>query len=380
MPCSPNSIAAHLARRCPVLMRFAVLAVSTAFAHAAAGGADFTLPELRAALESQLQSIQSMHVKYTVSYHATSEGRERGPRENEWAQDRERRFWLSSPPVGAEGLRASVLTFDGERGYSLIWSPTGEPKAVLTVTETANRGLKRAFAPDLVLGLRLQLLPEPVTALLQLPGARLAPRDDGLSDAERKVEIDGFSSVTNAALHLSLSLDTEHDFLPRRIAIYRGGMPTNEWYMIWEVREFMRVRDGVANADRWFPRSATFTQVCGVHQLEVSEASVNVPIPVGKFRPEPSLGTTVIDDTARGEGRVYVVGGIRKADERVRRSADLAKQEIERASREAPTAPERSRSLDATPRRAYSASRIVFFVSLALALAGAALWFWPFRR
>jgi len=352
--------------------------------------AQMSLPELRAALDTQLQTIRSMRAKYTVSYEPAGDGRAWGPDEFEWAQDGERRFLARSPAGAGVGSRPRIVTFDGSRGYSYRvltpalspgGTPRGEPIAVLALTDAANPALGMAFAPDMPLGARHALLRERVTTLMGLPGARLAKRDESTPGNQYNIEIDGVLSVANAPLRVLLTLDAEHDFLPLRVAVYyEKGSPNAKYYMIWDVRAFMRVRDGQTNAERWFPRSATYTQVGGMHRLEVTEATVNLDIPVETFQPRAAPGETVVDGTAEGQGRRYVVGGRRNADELVRHAADLAKSEIQRGPRTGPEIPDTSRVLDARPRRSYSASRIALYVSLGLGIAGAGAWLVSLRR
>ncbi|MGH7138915.1 MAG: hypothetical protein ACREHD_24485 [Pirellulales bacterium] len=130
--------------------------------------------------------------------------------------------------------------------------------------------------------------------------------------------------------------DLEHDYIPRRIAVYGDGQTYDRWHQSWDVESIQQVRDELAGAPRWFPKSAVFIQPDREHRLEILEMTLNARIDPALFTPDPLPGTRVTDVTM-AKHKDYVVGGMRAASQLIEQKVRSARDEIAAADGAVPS-------------------------------------------
>jgi hypothetical protein len=133
------------------------------------------------------------------------------------------------------------------------------------------------------------------------------------------VEISGFASKPNPTVfNMTLELDGQHDYLPRRIAYYAVENPS--WTFAIEVDRFEQVQDSSTAEQRWFPMEGRKLQESpedGKQEFKivVNEVRINDQLPDSLFVPELPDGASVVDNTAAGRGKFYMAGGESASDE-----------------------------------------------------------------
>lgn len=312
------------------------------------------LDAVRAAVRMRLSSLSSVQVTYTVEYTPdvpTRDDPSNPPDKREWAeQGPQKRFLREIQETGPQ--YSFLMTFDGQRAYIFESAPDTQPR--LGINAGIDGGYDSDLLPSEPLGMRVRECGKSLADVLDLGSAVLV----GGARLFRTecVQIDvasiGAKDLDGRPLDASIFLDVEHNYVPRRIALFRRGLDPTVWQPTWDIDELSYVRDSTGAAAAadvyWVPKRATFRQPGSQHVMEFKEITINERIPPSQFRPNAPPGTIVTDMTAGG--KTYFLGGLPAADKFIDHEVDAAREELRQpadrsAGREAPS----DRSLSAAP-------------------------------
>jgi len=107
-----------------------------------------------------------------------------------------------------------------------------------------------------------------------------------------------------------------------------------DWSLRWETTEFQRFPDGMSGGERWFPSATKFTQVSGksddekslvfMNLFSIRSVVINKELDPSLFNPQIPRGTTVVDSTSNGKGRISLHGGAQAVDNRAKQLAEIS--------------------------------------------------------
>jgi hypothetical protein len=310
---------------------------------------------LAAAIEQQLSSIISMEIEYKYIFEADElmvarhGDKKTTEREAKWA---EQGNWclLEQFLPGSPRRLIMAHTFDGEKGYHYDAPPrpnsTDKPPR-LHISRQIGKAYRESTTPAYSIGRRLPYVDVSLSDVLRLPTAVLAKREVIDGRECYRVDVTGFSTAQGHALTLTTHLDPAHDYLPARVAMSYDSdeVPFERAHQVWDMADFMRVRDGANGGERWFPRVATLSQVHSTYTLRMTSVRINDALARDRFRVDAPEGTIVKDVTEATGTKRTVVGGPSAEQRIAARAADLAKAEL------SPQPAKTSVPVDARPRR-----------------------------
>jgi hypothetical protein len=235
-----------------------------------------------------------------------------------------------------------------------------------------NRSYSSAITPNRLIGRNVIVVDRSALDIVDSPAAVLVGREEiGEEDCFR-IDLEGVDAGTSAKANVSVFLDPRHDYLPKRISVDRT-VKGKDYRMACEIDEFSRVRDPMANGERWFPMRATLFQPNGRHTMAISEAIINAVMPDDKFRPKVPDGTRV-RDWRTGQEVASIAGGPRALDAITKKRAEAAKQALAEKRQELAKQQATGASpLDASVAHDWSVSRTTLCASIILVAIGVAI-------
>jgi len=330
---------------------------------------------LAAAVEQQLSSITSLDVEYVYTWEPDEllvqhRGAKTKEREAEWAEQGDWRLLEEFLPTSPRRLAAAHV-FDGEKGYHYnVPSRPGraEMPPRLHISGEIGAAYQVAVIPAYLIGRRLSSTDLSLFDAMRLTTAVEVGAEaiDG-NDCYR-VEVK--FSTRGQPLKLVAYLDPSHDYLPARIAM---AYDTDELrskgpHQVWDMTDFMRVRDAADGKERWFPRVATLTQaIGGTYVLLMKSVKINETLERKHFRVDVPDGTIVTDSFAPEGQEQWVVGGPAAAQRLVKRAAEQVKSALKQNANTDVT------EIDARPLRR---SRTRWLLAGVFVAFGAAVLFW----
>ena len=346
---------------------FILLALASSLAAAADG--ERSLDELRAALRFQLSSFRSISAKYELSYQPNDKdgaGRPWGPDSHDWAESHDRKLLIAFATERQRTPQNFLQSFDGAKAYYYSWAGNSPNPGTLKISKALDR-YSSAITPNRLLGRTIAVLDCSVLDIVDDPAASLAGKEAIDGQEYWRVNLDGVATATTRAT-VSVYLDPQHDYLPKRISIDRT-IKGRDYRMSCEVDEFSRVSDKETSSDRWFPIQGTLYQPHGRHMLSISEILVNVALEDDRFRPTVPDGTRVYDWTT-GEEVASIAGGRRARDEIAKKRAEDAKRELANKKDALAKARDEGAPLDVSAQNGWWGSRATFYASIGLITAG----------
>jgi len=324
---------------------------------------------LRAALQTQLDSIQSVTAIFSESFRVAPGQSLAG----EPPLAASRYEWAAAPPRGFLRVHALgdssgySMFFDGQKGY-VVKDPLGAGQYPnVSIQADAPGGMLARDVPTDPIGGRVPLTNQPLAKLMSDPSCRLV----GLADVDGvscwKIYLESIDERAQAPISVTAFFDPMHGNLPRQIDVLQlSNDAPKGWFMTWAVTEFAPV-PGRATALKWFPRVAEFRQDIGVFTMTVTEFAINDPLPESRFTPDLSAGAVVFDRSGGSGIRRYVVASSAMVDERITAitPADVREQFPDKESFAQPSA---------LPSHGGGWSIAVFLVSLGMLVAGITLW------
>lgn len=280
---------------------------------------EVTVEFLRAALQSQFDSISSITATFTISQRALeSPAQPWGPVKYEWAAKPPQRFLREFPQD--EQRRGYTVTFNGQRGYSIDPPRDDNSVAHVVIRREASDAFAARDIPTDAIGGRVALARSPLTEIMTHTSCRLQGQEeiDGVSCW--KVQMEATDQLAGTPILVTAFFDPAHDYLPRQIEVRRKDSQNPDWHMTWAVTEFQKLADDKL-ALRWFPRVAEFRQLAAVQTLTVTQMAFNASIPDEKFTPDLSGGAMITDHTGPDGPHRYAWGNI---DRQVKRVAAAA--------------------------------------------------------
>lgn len=333
------------------------------------------LPTLTAALRAQLSSIASIDVKYEKVYHDPE-----GPaqiEDDEWVEQGECRA-LTRIARQPERKPDSLL-FNGAKGYSYTWDPSGQQEGRLVITNAISPGNWTRSLPANFIGLRVSQCDKSLVELMERPGAELVGPETLAGHSCWRIRLTDFEGLRGAHMQMTACLDPERDFLPAEITVrfadeeiarHPEATLMKDLHQTWAVDEFMRVNDAASRGQRWFPKTATLhQQFNAIHTFTVTSAVLNEVIPAARFRPQTPDGTVLADIDAAGGAKFSVQGGTAASDPMAERASQEALKELAGHENAAPM------TTNARPRRASWPAYILFGCSLLACALVAFFWF-----
>lgn len=304
-----------------------------------------TADEIAVALVEALTSIESIRCDYTQ----VITERNRPPLETRWRYAREGGKWhlaefRSEPDQATE---EHIICFDGEQVYSYSITHFSDGTSKTGLVEIQDPHGTPFMSPENLLGMETPNQLGPLTALVRSYQPRVIggpdrPRDMvgagvvlRLDDVSKGIAIRGHDMKST----IFVAIDPEHGFLPSEIHV-QVAPETREfsgdhrdWFQRWRVLEFNKVLDELAQTERWFPVRGLLIQG-GVPkapdrgptiELALENVQLNARLDPRLFDPTVEKGTTVLDTTAKGRGRITVAGGADAAQERVAELVERAR-------------------------------------------------------
>lgn len=279
-----------------------------------------SLDELRAAVADQYSSMRSLQVAHTFTRPKSAGGQ---TDRHVWAQQDRRVLFRTEYTDETVGY---WLSYDGTRSYNLGYDNDRKPAQVDLKDTPPDLGITCYFTK--LLGWHIGQGESSVADAL---AGDVKIMD--LNDADiYGVEVRNFVSRPNpTALNVTFELDSRHDYLPRRIDFSDVDNPA--WTFSYQVDEFQRVADSATGGQRWFPGKGKYIQRTPHRGIEefpivVTDVKVNETLDDSVFIPEMPKGLSVLDNTGKGRGKFYVVGGYSSADEHVNRMTAEAMDEL----------------------------------------------------
>ncbi|MEX1232362.1 MAG: hypothetical protein WEB58_19105 [Planctomycetaceae bacterium] len=280
---------------------------------------EVTVEFLKAALQSQFDSIRSITTTFTLEQRALGETAQPwGPVKYEWAAKPPQTFLREFPQD--EQRRGYTVTFNGKIGYG-VDPPFHEDRLTrVEIRPEASDAFAARFIPTDAIGGRVPLAVTSLTEIMTHPSCRLDGQEeiDGVSCW--KVQMEATDQLAGTPILVTAFFDPSHDYLPRQIEVRRKDSQNPGWHLTWAVTEFQKLSDDTLSL-QWFPLIAEFRQSVSVQTLTVEEMAINPDIPDQKFTPDFSDGAMVTDHTDPGRPRNYAMGNIDRKVERVAAAA-----------------------------------------------------------
>jgi hypothetical protein len=303
---------------------YALAACSLAGAEAQAGA---TAAELRAAYAEQVRSILSMSTRFNIT--DSISGGEEGatasvlpsPLTCEWMRDGRRFNYVEHSKLATN--KRSFIRYDDKYYYSCSTSTSnGKTSEHIQVFDDLGSKFEMNYRPEHLIGTEVLMTGMSLEELLALPDARVIGQVKDGDNLLWRLGVDSFPARGGAYnLALTVDLDPAHDFLPRLIrlaeAVPEGGSPKLAgWKMEWSIEQFSRVKDHASGGQRWFPTRAVLRQAEGANSptVVVDSVDINNKIDDKYFVPEVESQAQVMDNTAKGKGRIFLIGGPEAVD------------------------------------------------------------------
>ncbi|MEX1232616.1 MAG: hypothetical protein WEB58_20390 [Planctomycetaceae bacterium] len=280
---------------------------------------EVTVEFLRAALQSQLDSIRSITASFTITQRALeSPAQSWGPVKYDWATTPPQQYLHEYPQN--EERRGYTVTFNGEFGYSINPPRNERDIAQVEIRREASDAFEARFVPTDPIGGRVPLARSPLTAIMAHVSCQLQGETDIDGISCWKVHAEGIDQRSGTPILVTAFFDPTHGYLPRQIEVRRKDFAIPDWHLTWAVTEFQKLSDDQL-ALRWFPRVAEFRQLAAVQTLTVTQMALNASIPDEKFAPDLSGGAMITDHTGPDGPHRYAWGNI---DRQVKRVAAAA--------------------------------------------------------
>lgn len=187
-----------------------------------------------------------------------------------------------------------ACSYDGARSYHRIFTHLRSP--VETEVEAGALHMLNIFPRDDTrtervawdyAGLRMSMAgEESLSTCLRKPGVTVEGLDE--IDGARCVRLR--ARVGQGQAQLNMWLDSAHDFLPRRLELWRTPLPTKgdpELLYRMEVFKYRKFPDATGG-EQWFPvRSRSRLWTKQIYDCEVTELQINPPLEVRRFAVSP---------------------------------------------------------------------------------------------
>jgi len=310
--------------------------------------ADYTVEELAAGYSETVSSIETLYVEYEQRFES-SDGRTQ-LESCIYARDGIKWHYSTVPINNSEDVvedEKTVTCSDGKQAflYYLPADPAANGSINLGTLEVRDARPEPMISPEYAIGVKLAELAtsypsqgslikllnaQPPLPIQQVAGARQG------EFVISPIEI--ASSSTGVEYSVRAGLDADHGFLPSLLVVEfaeksKRKFPSHRlWSLRWETQSFQQCLDHAGETQRWFPRECKLTQTSGLdpdsgkafhssYSLDVQTIEINKVLDPTLFNPRIPSGTTVVDATATGKGRVSIQGGAQAVDLRARQLA-----------------------------------------------------------
>ncbi len=315
----------------------------------ASRAADYTVEELSAGYSETVTSIGTLYVEYEERF--TDDGGRTASKSCVYARDGIKWHYATTPSaVSGEPAEETVTCSDGKQAflYYLSSDPTAGGKIDFGTLEIRDDRPEPLVSPEYAIGAKVSDLSRSFPSkgsLVKLLNAQPPLPIQQVSGASGNEIIINPIAVTAGSAEVEYSirarLDADHGFLPTLLVVEfseksKLEFPSHRnWSLEWDCQQFQQCLDHASGKQVWFPRKCQFTQKGrsesdpdevnqSSYSLEVLTVEINKDLEPVLFNPHVPSGTTVVDVTAEGMGRVSIKGGAHAVDLRARQLAAKA--------------------------------------------------------
>lgn len=222
------------------------------------------------------------------------------------------------PVPKTKTFNRSKVSFNGRECFKFYFIP--ENPEIVDSVDVHNAPARDAFnncALSQILGVHVWQTHLTLLDLLQRPGVVYAGTEEVESHLCHKLELGEHETYTDYAQQMTIWVDSEFDYLPRRmeVLVIRDKRTNKPWPPVGYrnvITEFFEVEDLALKRKRWFPKKAR-----SIGDVEILEAKLNPTFDPQYFTPSIPVGTHVIfrdrlvqvPGTSRSLPKSEIVGG-----------------------------------------------------------------------
>jgi outer membrane lipoprotein-sorting protein len=302
------------------LISGAALAALTLLTPFASGGSEehsnFTAEELAVLVTERITNIETLDCDFLVDYHSPEGAAGRRVTYRFAREGRNWHFTELSTDESSHVNKENTTCFDGDKVYSLRISTNEDSTKKWNMVGLQDGHAQGNIDPEYLSGAKLSNINRSLADVLSIKTLKRLPTDDPNALVLNVTGISADRTDSGNTLYdVTVELDATHDFLPRDILVTQSKETITwpGWSHRWKILEYRQVLDEASGKERWFPVRGRLEQ--GSRRppidLTVQTVRINAKLDPTLFHPEIPDGTTIMDETTSGAGRLTVKGGTR---------------------------------------------------------------------
>jgi len=317
--------------------------------HCACLSAEYTAEELAAGYSETVSSIETLYVEYEERF-TDANGSTRA-KSCVYARDGSKWHYATTPIPEEDGtteaVEETVTCSDGKQAflYYLSADPRTNGRIDFGTLEVRDARPEPMISPEYAIGVKVADLsrslpskgslvrllnahpPLPIQQLGGPSGNELVIRPVAVAAGSVEVEYS-----------IRARLDADHGFLPALLVVEfseksKREFPSHQnWSLEWGCQQFQQCLDHASGKQVWFPKHCQFIQRGGsesdpkkinqsTYSLALRAVEINKALEPNLFNPRVPSGTTIVDVTADGKGKISIQGGARAVDLRAKQLA-----------------------------------------------------------
>lgn len=236
-------------------------------------------------------------------------------------------------------IKENIVCFDGEQAYAYHVTRSPDGSATYGTVEVQDSQGESLLTVEYLIGMRLPSLRRSLPDVFRsIAPTQITTANEGdlfelrLTGVPNSVRADG----KVYAYDITCDVAPKYGMLPTQIhaefaSDTKSFAQRPSWSQRWRIENFALVEDELSKTVRWFPFRGILEQSTGkdatpppAFELLLTTVRLNPPLDEHFFTPAVPDGTTLVDSTSRGRGRVTLAGRGTSVDRRVTKLAEVA--------------------------------------------------------